>query len=90
MDSRQPTHIGARSPEHDAFGRAIREARARRGLSQESLADEAGMHRNQIGALERGEANPTFWSVLNVLAGLDLALSVVVELYERHLAEGRP
>jgi transcriptional regulator with XRE-family HTH domain len=89
MDSRQLTHLGARSPEHDALGRAIREARARRGFSQERLADEAGMHRNQIGAIERGESNPTFWSVLNVVAGLGLAMSVVVELYERHLGEVR-
>lgn len=86
MDNRQATRYGARSPEHHALGMAIREARARRGFSQEALADEAGMHRNQIGAIERGEANPTFWSVLNLVTGLALALSEVIELYERQLA----
>ncbi len=49
-----------RSPEHHALGAAIRELRARRGLSQEQLGFDAGLHRNYVGALERGEINPTF------------------------------
>ena len=50
---------GPHSSFHDALGRAVRETRARRGLSQESLGYVAGLHRNYVGAIERGEINPT-------------------------------
>lgn len=37
----------------------LREQRARRGLSQEQFAFEAGIHRTYISDLERGARNPT-------------------------------
>jgi transcriptional regulator with XRE-family HTH domain len=86
MDGQQATR-SAHAQERRWLGRAIREARARRGLSQEELGFRAGLHRNFVGALERGETNPTFNTLLHVMSGLDLALSVVVGMYERNAAE---
>jgi transcriptional regulator with XRE-family HTH domain len=40
-----------------AFGNRVRENRKAKGISQEKLADLAGMHRTYIGAIERGEQN---------------------------------
>jgi transcriptional regulator with XRE-family HTH domain len=76
------------SPEHRALGRAVRETRARRGLSQEALGDRAALHRNYIGAVERGEINPTFRTMLCLARGLALPLSGLLEVYERQLADG--
>ncbi|MDW5595115.1 helix-turn-helix transcriptional regulator [Conexibacter stalactiti] len=36
------------------------------------------MHRNYVGAIERGEINPTFQTLLAVAAGLGLPLSEIV------------
>jgi hypothetical protein len=40
-----------------------------------------------VGAVERGEINPTFRVLLNVTIGLALPLSTLVEVYERQLAD---
>jgi len=75
--------------ERRALGRAVRELRARRWLSQEALGFRSGLHRNYVGALERGDMNPTFGTLLRVRRGLDLPLSEVLAVYERHLRDGR-
>lgn len=72
------------SPEHSALGRAVRELRPRRGLSQEELGHRATLHRNYIGAIERAEINPTFATLLRLVHGLDVPLSLLVGLYERN------
>ena len=75
------------SPDHEALGRAVRETRARRGFSQEELGFHSLLHRNYIGAIERGEINPTFRTLLHLTGGLSLALSDLALLYERQLQE---
>jgi transcriptional regulator with XRE-family HTH domain len=72
-----------------ALGAAVREARARRGLSQDALGFAAGLHRHYIGAIERGEINPTFRTLLAVGVGLELKLSTLALLDERNMRERR-
>jgi transcriptional regulator with XRE-family HTH domain len=55
-----------------AVGRRIRETRAERGLSQEALADAAGLDRSYTSGVERGVRNLT----LLKLAALAKALGV--------------
>jgi len=45
------------------FGASLRAVRQERGLSQESFADEVGVHRTYMGGIERGERNLTLKSV---------------------------
>lgn len=42
-----------------ALGEAVRSARKAAGLSQEALADAAGIDRSHMGRIERGERNVT-------------------------------
>lgn len=79
--------VWRRSREHVALGRAVRELRARRGLSQEQLGFQSGLHRNYVGAIERGEINPTFRILIALARGLALPLSEVLTVYERHVVE---
>jgi len=87
MDDRDTDARGHRL----AFGAAVRELRARRGLSQEALGIRGRLHRNYVGAVERGEINPTFRVILKLCDGLDVPMAELVAVYERQLAtrEGR-
>jgi len=55
-----------------AIGRAVRAHRLARGLSQEEFADEIGVHRTYMGALERGERNLTLQTVERLSAQLGI------------------
>jgi len=72
------------SANHDALGRAVFEARARRGLSQEELGYQAKLHRNYVGAVERGEINPTLRVVFKLASGLMMLPSELLTLAEQH------
>ncbi len=74
--------IRAQSPDHLVLGRALREFRVRRGLTQETFGFRASLHRNYVGAIERGEINPTFRLLLKLARGLDAPLSELIRLYE--------
>lgn len=80
-----PAARAERVADQRVLGRAVRELRARRSMSQERLGEHADMHRNYIGAIERGEINPTFRVLLKLAGGLDVPLSQLVLLYERRL-----
>ncbi len=53
------------------LGEAIRHARHQAGLSQEQLADRAGVHRTYVGSVERGERNISLGSVYALADALE-------------------
>jgi transcriptional regulator with XRE-family HTH domain len=55
------------------FGRRLRELRTRSGLTQQQLAGRAKMDYKYIGALERGERNPTLFNIDRVAHALGVA-----------------
>jgi len=74
---------GSRSPFH-ALGIAVRELRYGRWISQEDLGRRARLHRNYVGAIERGEINPTFRTLLRLVDGLGVSLPEMIARYEAH------
>jgi transcriptional regulator with XRE-family HTH domain len=67
-----------------ALGEAIRERRGEiSGLSQEGLADLAGMHRTYVSEIERGLRNPSYRNLVKLAAALDVPLSELVARAER-------
>jgi transcriptional regulator with XRE-family HTH domain len=72
-----------KSPKHATLGRTIRTLRTSKGLSQEDLGYRCDLHRNYIGAIERGEINPTFRTLLKLAAGLETTLMEIMTIYER-------
>ncbi len=78
------TGKNARAAKYRALGAAVREARARRGLSQETLGAAAKLHRNYVGAVERGEINPTLRVIFKLAHGLTMRPSELLALAEQH------
>jgi transcriptional regulator with XRE-family HTH domain len=62
-------------PELAWLGSVIRVQRQELGLSQEALADLAGLDRSYMGGVERGEHNIAFINLLKVSNALGLTLS---------------
>jgi transcriptional regulator with XRE-family HTH domain len=58
------------SPATKAFGERVRTRRQALGLSQEALADRAGVHWTFLGQVERGQRNLALHNILKLAAGL--------------------
>lgn len=58
-----------------AFGARLRQERQRVGISQEDLADRAGLHRTYVGAVERGERNISLGSMVTLADALNVPLT---------------
>lgn len=61
------------------FGDNVRKERLAKNLSQESLADLAGLHRTYIGMIERAEKNITLVSIEKIANALGLRLKDLID-----------
>jgi transcriptional regulator with XRE-family HTH domain len=60
------------------FGDEVRSRRASLGYSQAQLAGLAGLHRNYVGAIERGDSNPSLAAVEAIAKALNARPSQLV------------
>ena len=61
------------------FGNRVREERRRLNLSQEELAERAGLHRTYIGMIERAEKNITLINMSKIAKALNTSLAELVK-----------
>ena len=71
------------SRRHAALGDAVRTLRHERKLSQEALADLAGMSTNYIGDAERGERNISVRALWLLADGLEVPASELLRKAEK-------
>ncbi len=62
-----------------AFGEVIREARKAKGLSQEGLANAAGIERSHMGKIERGMHLPSLVMLMNIAKALGIRVGKLVD-----------
>jgi transcriptional regulator with XRE-family HTH domain len=63
------------SSTREKFGRTVRRLRIAREFSQESFADEIGVHRTFMGSVERGETNISLDNIARIAKGLRITLA---------------
>jgi transcriptional regulator with XRE-family HTH domain len=71
------------SPRHRALGDALRELRQARDLTQETLADRAGLSANYVGDAERGERNISVRALWLLADGLGVPASELLREAEK-------
>lgn len=85
------THILNRDPRQTphpqpALGKAVRELRTKRGMTQEDLAPEASITPKTLSLIERGEANPTWGTVRGIADALGVSMTDLAKLADKFLA----
>lgn len=73
------------SPQLLAFGRTLRKARRDRDLSQEALADEAGLSAKHVGEIERANKDPRLTTVLKLADALELRSNELFRQFDERL-----
>jgi transcriptional regulator with XRE-family HTH domain len=72
---RTKNKLGARI----TLARNIRQLRVRKAISQESLAELAGLHRTYLGSIERGERNVSIDNIGRVADALGVTVSELLK-----------
>lgn len=74
MSSNKATHNARKR-----FGEKLKEFRAQKSLSQEELADIAGLHRTYVGSVERGERNISIDNIERLASALEIQMKDLLE-----------
>ena len=67
-----------------ALGAAIRAIRTKRGITQETLAQEAEITVGHLSMIERGHANPSWGAVADIAEALEVSISELAKRSEKH------
>jgi transcriptional regulator with XRE-family HTH domain len=66
-----------------ALGKAIRQLRQERDMTQEALAHAAGITVGHLSMIERGHSNPTWGTVKRAATALGVPMSNLAQVSER-------
>lgn len=67
-----------------ALGKAIRELRDKRGVTQEDLAHEAGVTVGTLSLIERGKSNSAWGTIKRIATALDVTMGELAKLADKH------
>lgn len=65
------------------FGAVLRERREAAGISQEQLADRAGLHRTYVSLIERGKRTASIEVVRKFAKALGVSMAELIEATEK-------
>ena len=67
----------------ERFPEVLKEVRLQKGISQEELADRAGLHRTYISQIERSLKSPSLRSLVQIADALEITLSNLIKKMEK-------
>jgi transcriptional regulator with XRE-family HTH domain len=65
------------------FGKALAQFRIHKGLSQEELGFQAGVHRTYVSQIERGLKSPTLNTIVRIARALNIPAEKLVSAVDR-------
>jgi transcriptional regulator with XRE-family HTH domain len=68
-----------------ALGKVLAKCRITAGISQEELADRAGIHRTYVSQIERGLKSPTLAVLFKISKALDTTASSLITEVEKEV-----
>jgi len=68
------------------FAANVRRRRIELGLSQEVLAERAGVHRTYVGMLERGEKNVTIYNIERIADALQVEPAALLQSHKKSVS----
>jgi transcriptional regulator with XRE-family HTH domain len=74
--------VADRSAIQRQLGRAVKQARIERGLTQEQVSAASGLHPTYISDIERGARNPSWEVMARLAAGMGVSLSDIGSLFD--------
>lgn len=72
--------MGGPDQPQPALGEAVRQLREKRGLTQERLAQDAGLTTGTISLIERGRSNPAWGTVKALADGIGVSVAALATL----------
>lgn len=70
-----------------AIGKAIRQVREDRQLSQDQLASKSGLDRSYVSSIENGKRNVSIQNLSKIANSLGVSLTEIVQLAEDRLSK---
>jgi transcriptional regulator with XRE-family HTH domain len=61
------------------FGKAVKELRLKKGMTQQALADACGLDISYVGQIERGQRNPTLGAIQGLASVLKVKISELLK-----------
>ncbi len=72
------------------LGKAVKELRTAKAVTQEELSHRTGLHTTYISDIERGARNPSFEVLVRLAAGLDVPMAELGAAYDRRARRAGP
>ena len=69
-----------------AFGENLKKVRTKTSISQEKLAELAGLHRTYVSSVERGERNVSLETIEKLASALDVTMAELMPDYANRKA----
>ena len=78
--------MGGPDQPQPALGEAVRQLREKRGITQERLAQDAGVTTGTVSLVERGRSNPSWGTVRALAHGLGVSMGELGKLADQLVA----